>query len=322
MQKYIHVSRIGSKTIEYVTGFGCPFNCGFCVEPKFYGGKWSSLKAERVVNELEHLVKSYNIDSVQLQETNFFVDEERVRKICLGLIERGIKITWGDANGRAPQLVKYNKETWELMKKSGCKNILIGAESAIQDILNLLNKRANIEDTINIADISSKYKISVTFSMMIGIPPDKKLAITPKQELKAILSLSKKIMTKDMSHVILIFTYTPYPGTRLFSKSLEMGYIAPNNLEAWGEVELHKHTTPWIKTKDIHLLNYLTNFVFRYISTSGQQYIRRQKNLFKKFYLSLARLDAHLRWKTNYFGFLWEYWLYSVILKIRSGIMK
>lgn len=322
MKKYIHVSRIGAKTIEYVASFGCPFDCGFCVEPRVYNRKWSGLKAERVVNELDNLVKTYGIDCVQLQETNFFVDEQRVKNICQGLIERKIKISWGDANGRAPQLVNYDENTWEIMKLSGCKNILIGAESAFQKILDYLNKKASIDDTIKIADISAKHGISVTFSMMIGIPPDKKLMITPKQELDAILSLSRKIMTKSMAHVILIFTYTPYPGTRLFSKSIEMGYMAPDNLEKWGEVELHKQTTPWIKAKDIRLVNYLTNFVFRYVSNSGQEYISRQKNLLKKMYLSLMRFDACLRWKTNYFGLIWEYWLYTLIFKIRAKNIK
>lgn len=318
MEKYIHVSRIGLRTIEYVSSVGCTFDCGFCVEPKVYGRRWFPLKAERVVNEIEVLVRRFGVDSILLQETNFFMDEQRIKRICGGLIKKNIKIAWGDANGRAPQLVRYDKSTWQLMRESGCKNILIGAESALQSVLEYLNKRANIYDTIEVADISYKYGISVTFSMMVGMPPDQKVKVTPQQELAAIISLSRRIMAKSRLHIILVFAYTPYPGTLLYNRSLDTGFKAPGNLEQWGQVELHTRSTPWMKLEDINLLDYLTNFLFRYVSSSSHEYIRRQRNILKKLSLGLIYLDANFRWQINYFGLLWEYRVYMFILRLRS----
>lgn len=318
MEKYIHVSRIGLRTIEYVSSQGCTFDCRFCVEPKIYGRKWYALKAERVVNEIEKLVKNYGVDSLLLQDTNFFLDEDRVVRICEGLISRGTKINWGDANGRAPQIVRYDRKSWGLIKKSGCRNILIGAESGLQCVLDSLGKKARTEDNIESADICARYGISVTYSMMVGLPPDEKQGVTTRDELEAIISLSRKIISGSKSHIIMIFAYTPYPGTVLYEKSLESGFDPPTCLEDWGGIEFHTHSTPWMLKRDIYFIDYLTNFIFRYVSSSNWEYIKRQRRFVKKMGLILLYIVANTRWKTKCFRFLLDYQLYKMILKVRG----
>ena len=319
IEKYVHITELGSRTIEYVSSQGCPFNCRFCVEPVVYKNRYYALKSKRVLDEIEKLVERYGIDSVSFQDTNFFLNEQRVMEICNGLIERKIKINLGDANGRAPQMIKFSRNTWNLIKESGCKNILIGAESALQPVLDYINKNAKVEDTIELAEICSNYDISITFSLMIGLPPDKELGVEPKEELDAIISLGRRVISRNNIHLIMVFAYTPYPGTMLYKKSMDFGFNPPKDLEGWGKIDLHSYSTPWMKEKDIFFVDYLTSFIFRYISGYTLRYIKRQTNIIKKIRLFLLYAVANLRWKTGCFCFfLLEYRIYKTIFKIRN----
>ena len=59
------------------------------------------------------------------------------------------------------------------------------------------------------------------------------------------------IRKKIPSSQLLLFLYTPYPGTPLYDLSLKMGFKKPQFLEAWGEFYLDVPTVPWI---DNHLV--------------------------------------------------------------------
>jgi anaerobic magnesium-protoporphyrin IX monomethyl ester cyclase len=321
IEKYIHISELGSRTLEYVSSQGCPFNCRFCVEPVVYKNRYHALKPERVLDEIEKLVKRHGIDSVLFQDTNFFLNEQRVTEICKGLIERKIKINWGDANGRAPQMTKFNRNTWDLIKESGCKSILIGAESALQPVLDYLDKRAKVEDTIELAEICSNYDISIKFSLMIGLPPDRELGVETREEIDAIIALGRRVLSRNNIHLMMVFSYTPYPGTILYKKSMDFGFDPPSDLEGWSKIELHSYSTPWMKQKDIYFVEYLTTFIFRYMSGYTLRYIRQERNIIRKTGLLFLYAVANVRWKTGYFGFfLLDYWIYKTIIKISRAL--
>ena len=45
---------------------------------------------------------------------------------------------------------------------------------------------------------------------------------------------------------LLLFLYTPYPGTPLYKTSAELGFKEPQCFEDWGEFYLNIPTVPWI----------------------------------------------------------------------------
>ncbi len=79
-EKYM-VNDIGPRTMKYFSSQGCPFGCGFCAETSMYGRGWKGFSAERVVDDLENLVKNYSVSGIDFADTNFFVSKKRVRAI-------------------------------------------------------------------------------------------------------------------------------------------------------------------------------------------------------------------------------------------------
>src|SRR5439155_274809 len=79
----------------------------------------------------------HGVDGMTFGDTEFFVSEDRVRGIAEGLIAAGSPMTWW-AMGTIARLVTYKESTWELMERSRCAGIFVGAESGSDETLKVM----------------------------------------------------------------------------------------------------------------------------------------------------------------------------------------
>jgi radical SAM superfamily enzyme YgiQ (UPF0313 family) len=117
IEKCLQNTEYGKRTIPYISSYGCPHRCAFCVEEIVNKRRWKPVPAKIVLKEWQNLIKKYKADSVAVYDSNFFVNEQRVTDICQGMINKKMKLNWGNANGRAGQLSRYKDDTWKLMQK-------------------------------------------------------------------------------------------------------------------------------------------------------------------------------------------------------------
>lgn len=339
VEKCIEVTDLGIRTIRYVSSQGCPFRCGFCAETAVYKRRWSGLEAERVIEDIEILVNRYKIDSIIFTDDNFFVDKNRIIKICKTLIDKNIRIKWGHANGRTKQLRKFNDEQWELIKNSGCSSILIGAESGSQQILDLIKKDTEVEDTIKLVEICNRYNIKLVISTMIGLPyiqsnsshKNDELKKSIKIEFNLIVNLFNNILSLSKKNQLLVFIYTPYPGNLLYDMSVSIGFKEPKKLEDWSSFDLNKQNLPWIPSKYINLVNMLS-YMSLFTGVDSQYFIKDISNKHIKFgsivTFKIFYYICSFRWKHKFFSLPIDYWIYSrlhslfVLMNNRVGFSR
>jgi anaerobic magnesium-protoporphyrin IX monomethyl ester cyclase len=291
------------RIMEYSSSQGCPNGCTFCAEPLVMHRRWSGLAADRVVSEWKFLSKKYELNAINLVDSNFFVDCKRVEAICRGVINEKLHITWHNANATINYLTGFDSGMWKLLYASGCRSILVGAESGSQDMLELVDKKCTVEDILTVAELSRRYGIEISFSFMTGLPPEKSQAGS-EREFKDTVRLIYDILRIDKRHDIKLFLYTPYPGTPLYLRSLELGLQAPQRLEDWSNYELINITTPWIKNGFKDKVDMVRRFAI--------PYFRRDNNgaygisdMIKKLLIYLLGL----RLKYGFFGLPVDYWL-------------
>lgn len=329
IEKYVKVTEVGTRTIEYTSSQSCPHRCGFCAEYKMFKRKWSGLSSKRVVEDIENLVKTYDINGIIFTDSNFFVSKSRVVEICRGLLEKRIKIEWGGANGRTSQLCKYELSTLSIMKKSGCKSILVGAESGSQEALNLINKDTKVEDTIKLAEKCKYHGIRIIFSCMTGLPPnnandyEKNL----KVELSKTFELIDSLVKISKHNKFMLFVYVPYPGTPLYELSLKNGLKEPKNLDEWSRFSLNQNNTPWMPEKYVKLANILTDYIFGYITDFDKHRILRDRKFKSIFIISykVLHITSSIRWKFKFFSFSIEFAIlryYSKLVNIKRRNMN
>jgi radical SAM superfamily enzyme YgiQ (UPF0313 family) len=134
-----------------------------------WGRLYSAHSAERVVDDIAYLKQTYEIAGVYFREDIFTADQKRVRDICELIIERDLDIVWScetrvDAGS--------DRELIELMAKSGCQGIYIGAESGSQRMLDHYNKEIQVEQIIETCRHARKNGIKVAMSLIVDHPKE------------------------------------------------------------------------------------------------------------------------------------------------------
>ncbi len=295
----------GTRLIHYVSSQGCPFACKFCVEKIVSNRRWKAVGVDRMLQDVDNLVKNYDVNEMIFYDSLFFVNKRRVIDFCQGIIDRGYKIKFSNLNGRTHILNDFTDEEWEIMQKAGISGILIGAESGSQKILDMINKAATVEDTIRTVEITKKYGIDLTISLMVGLPPERQEDLD--EELNLTLDMIERIIKIRNDNNFLLFIYLPYPANELFERSVKLGLQPPIDLQGWADFELHNKITPWITKKFYNKVMYLKDFILPYIS---DVYRERHIDKFHTVQYFFHKL-AQFRFKHRFFYFPLEYKIYK-----------
>jgi radical SAM superfamily enzyme YgiQ (UPF0313 family) len=191
-------------------------------------------------------------------------------------------------------------ETLGLFKRSGCQRLLVGAESGSQKILELIDKKTTVEDILEFARMCKKYGFIGVFSFMVGFP-DQPI----EEDFNKTFDIVTKIMKIYDRHEVLVFFYSPYPGTPLFELSVKRGFNAPKSLEAWSNFDLQSAHTPWInRGKYEKIISFYLPMAFpRENFTKG---FRFPMSILFYFSHKICRL----RWNLKFFGFPFEFFLF------------
>lgn len=124
------------------TSRGCPFNCTFCTVKAVWGKTYRFMSAERVVSDIEQMIRCYGARSIYFREDHFTLNRNRTIEFCNLLLRKNIKIKWM-CETRADDLDDY--EYVRLMADSGCAMFYIGVESGSPRMLEYFKKGETVE---------------------------------------------------------------------------------------------------------------------------------------------------------------------------------
>ncbi|HDZ59374.1 MAG TPA: B12-binding domain-containing radical SAM protein, partial [Actinobacteria bacterium] len=237
-EKYL-VDDIGTRTMKYFSSQGCPFGCGFCVETSMYGRGWAGFSADRVLDDLEHLVNDHGVNAVDFADTNFFVKRRRVRAICKGIIQRGLDLEWA-ADVRTKQFIDFPGDLRQLIYDAGCRRLLLGAESGSQEALERIGKKTSVEDTLHVARLCNELGIIARFTTMFGFPGQ------PEKDIEATLRMIESIKAINEDFEVHGFFFAPYPGAPMYQEAVRLGFNPPRRTEDWSDFDLTELHTPWV----------------------------------------------------------------------------
>jgi radical SAM superfamily enzyme YgiQ (UPF0313 family) len=149
------------------TSRSCPYTCSFCTVRDIWGVLWTSQGAERVVDDIEYIQKTYNPAGVYFREDIFTANKKRVTEICELILKRGIKMNWACET----RVDLGSEESFiALMAKAGCKGIYVGAESGSQRMLDFYNKQIKVEQIMATCRHAKKHGIVTAMSLIVEHP--------------------------------------------------------------------------------------------------------------------------------------------------------
>ncbi len=220
MEKYFSINMPMSITskhkrcISILTSRGCTARCIFCPSPNFWGHHYRARSTDNVLEELQILIKDYQIREIQFHDDNLILDKKRAAELFQGMIERKFKLRWNTPNGIA--LWKLDEQLLKLMKASGCYELTLAIESGDQEVLSkIVKKPLNLKKVEHLTRIIKKLGIETNSFFIVGFPGE------TKEQIRRTFEFAKKLKL-DCSY---FFIANPNPGSRLHEICKEKGYL-------------------------------------------------------------------------------------------------
>jgi anaerobic magnesium-protoporphyrin IX monomethyl ester cyclase len=227
MERYIHPTYLGRRTVAHNSSFGCPFACSFCAVVAMSNRRWFAQSPQRLAGVVHRLVKEYRVDAVQMHDMDFFISEDRVAEFAERI--NGLDIGWW-ALGRVDTLMRYSDATWQKMVRSGLKMVFSGAESPSDAVLATMNKGGKAAGNLplELAARMRSYGVVPEYSFVLGSPPD------PLADLDRTFEFVRGLKRVNPATEIVLYTYTPVKmDGSLYGSAEQLGFRFPATLDEW-----------------------------------------------------------------------------------------
>jgi len=281
--------------LPYESSRGCPSQCTFCINVVSNNTRYRKKSADKVIFEIEDIVRKHKLSHLKIIDDNFFVDIKRVREICRGIIKKKLNITW-DAECRCDYFNEkmLNDETLDICKRSGLVQLTLGVESGSPHTLELMKKGITVEQAEYAIKRCDEFGIIARSSFIIEIPGE---GLSDIRQTVAFINRLRKYHSFTCG----LGTFRPYPKCELTEKLLKEGYlIEPKTFEQWMDrdvIDMYtsaEYIRPWqVNGKYSESASYYVNMesAIRLGNYQIERWIDRMKN---SFFVGLARIRNRL----------------------------
>lgn len=204
-------------------------HCTFCSwTVLFPGQKFRTRTAERMLDEVEMLVKDFGIREI-FDDTGTLPIGNWLNEFCEGLIKRGLnkKVRIG-CNMRFNYL---SKDEYKLMGRAGFRFILYGLESANQETLRRLAKNMKTETIAQELRWSKDAGLAPHITTMIGYPWES------KQDAQNTIDFCKTVFRTGCVDTLQATVVMPYAGTPLFKEAEHNDWLLTKD---WDDYDMRR----------------------------------------------------------------------------------
>ncbi len=194
-----------------ITSRGCPYNCIFCSSSKFYGRAYRARSPKNVVDEIEELVRKYQLKFVEFIDDTMTLNGKRAESIAREIIRRRLDISWGF--GSRVDLV--TEDMLKLFKRAGCIMFYMGIESGSERIIRALKKGISLDQVKRAIACAKKAGIETTGTFILGSPWES------RDDAVRTINFAKSCGIDFAQFTVL----TPYPGTEAYEMACREGLL-------------------------------------------------------------------------------------------------
>jgi radical SAM superfamily enzyme YgiQ (UPF0313 family) len=193
-----------------ITSRGCPNECTFCAKATFGRGV-RMRSAENVVEEIETLLRRYQVREIAFVDDTFTILPDRIHQIFELAARRGLRFPWSCKT----RINAVDEELLRYMKTNGCWYVAFGVESGDEEILKEIRKNIQLADVERVIELSNRTGLVTKGYFMIGHPKESLRTIEATVRLATRLKLDQVAVTLN----------TPMPGTYQYHHAREHGSL-------------------------------------------------------------------------------------------------
>ena len=193
----------GNSAMTVSTMRGCPYSCHWCSRG-VYGKSYRRRSAENVAEEILQIQETYKPDHLWFVDDVFTISHKWLQSFADALKAKGLTPVY-ECITRADRL---NPEVIRLLKETGCFRVWIGAESGSQRIIDLMDRRVDVQTVREMIKEARKAGLEAGTFIMVGYPGE------TEEDIKETL---RHLKASDPTFFTITITY-PIKGTELYTE--------------------------------------------------------------------------------------------------------
>jgi len=208
------------------TSRGCSHHCEFCASSVLLTKRYKQKPAAQVLAEIDKIKTIWEHPFIEFADDNTFVNKEYWKKLLPEITKRRIRwFTETDVS------ISQDTELLQLLRDSGCAQVLIGFESISRAALNGMEIKKNWK-----AKQSHIYKEAISTIQSHGISVNGCFILGLDDHDPTIFDQIYDFVADSGLHEVQITIQTAFPGTPLYRRMKKERRILENN--AWEKCTL------------------------------------------------------------------------------------
>jgi radical SAM superfamily enzyme YgiQ (UPF0313 family) len=209
----LEVERYNRLTVQ--TSRGCPHRCDFCASSILLTPKYRVKPVEKVMAEIHHIQEIWPRPFIEFADDNSFIRRAHAKELLRALARENVKwFTESDVS------IAEDAELLDLMRESGCRQVLIGLESPVAEGLDGLEHRSNwklarLPDYERAVRVIQSHGITVNGCFVLGLDGHD----------ERIFDAVYDFVERTGLYEVQITVLTPFPGTPLHERLRREGRL-------------------------------------------------------------------------------------------------
>ncbi len=155
----------GFFSLNLIASRGCPFRCNWCAKP-IYGDSFHANSPELVAEEMRELKERYGAEHLWFADDIFGLNRHWALQLADEVEKRQCAVPF-KIQARADLLTT---ETVHALRRAGCAEVWMGAESGSQKILDAMDKGLLVDEIVAARDNLKREGIRACYFLQLGYP--------------------------------------------------------------------------------------------------------------------------------------------------------
>ena len=214
-EKYLETwkNNHGESSMTISTQRGCPYTCKWC-STAVYGQSYRRRPAHLVAQEMKMLKDKYKPDAIWFVDDVFTISHKWLIAFHDEVVKQKAQIRF-ECITRAERLTD---EILQLLKEAGCFRIWIGAESGSQKVIDLMDRRVDVNHVKKMIQNTLTLGIETGTFIMLGYPGE---------TISDIYTTIKYLKQSNPTLYTITIAY-PIKGTSLYNEIESKIIVLPN----------------------------------------------------------------------------------------------
>ncbi len=215
----LDLERYNRLTVQ--TSRGCPHLCEFCASSILLTSRYKVKPVERVLAEIRRIREVWPRPFIEFADDNTFVVRAHSKRLLRAL--RGEKLKWFTETDIS---VAKDPELLNLMRETGCRQVLIGLESPVLPGLEGIELRRNWK-----RDRFPEYEDAIRAIQSRGVTVNGCFVLGLDGHTEEIFDAVYEFVERSGLYEVQITVMTPFPGTPLYERLQREGRLLTDG--AW-----------------------------------------------------------------------------------------